>query len=60
MRIEYRFPCTTKHGPFKVVGTESPMETAMENALWHYNKAIEHDGYPPVDCFPEGTTATLL
>lgn len=59
MRIEYRFPCTTKHGPFTVVGTSSAMETAEENALWHYNNAIAHDGHSPVDRFPKGTLAKV-
>jgi hypothetical protein len=53
MRIEYRFPCTAKHGPFKVVGTSSAMETAAENALWHYNNTIAHDGFPPGGLFPQ-------
>jgi hypothetical protein len=56
MKIEFSFPCNRKHGPFKITGKASSMETAEENALWHYNKAIEHDGFAPVDSFPPGTT----
>ena len=59
MRIKYSFPCTTKHGPFTVVGTSSAMETAEENALWQYNSAIGHDGYSPVERFPKGTIAKV-
>lgn len=60
MKIEYRFPCNSKHGPFTVVGTSTAMETAEENALWQYNSAIAHDGYSPVESFPKGTTQKVL
>ncbi len=57
MKVEYSLPCTPKHGPFKIVGKSSAMETAEENALWSYNRTLEHDGSTPVDSFPKGTTA---
>ncbi len=59
MRIKYHFPCTAKHGPFTVFGTSSAMETAEENALWQYNKVLEHDGFSPMDHFPKGTIAKM-
>jgi hypothetical protein len=59
-KIEFSFPCNAKHGPFKIVGTASAMETAEENALWHYNQSIAHDGFSPVDVFPKGTTQKII
>lgn len=41
---------------FSVKGChDKPMETAYEEALWHYNNALAHDGFPPVKELPKGT-----
>ena len=50
-----KFPTTKNLGAFKHTVTESMYETKEENALWHFNNALEHDGLPPVNELPEGT-----
>lgn len=56
MNWEFSFPCTANLGPFKVTVTGIDSDTAKEQALWHYNRALAHDGNAPVDELPDGTT----
>lgn len=56
-KVQYRIPPTREMGSCSIVGTGSAVETARENALWHYNRAREHDGLPPVRSMPAGTVA---
>ena len=53
-------PPTSKMGSFTVNATASTNETFFENALWHYNKAREHDGLLPIQALPKGTTWVML
>ena len=43
-------------GNYSVVVSPSPMESKEEQALWHLNSAREHDGLPPRQCLPKGST----
>lgn len=58
MRKKYKviFPCTSQLGPFNCIVSDKPMETKEEEALWHYNKALEHDGMSPRSTLPKGTS----
>lgn len=54
------FPATNDLGSFTENNIfASFMESEEDNALWHYNKAREHDGLPPVKELPEGTKFEL-
>ncbi len=46
--------------PISYVVSGSYMETKEEEALWYYNKSREHDGLPPLDKLPKGTTFELI
>lgn len=35
--------------------TGSTMETPWQEAMWHYNRAREHDGLPAVSVVPKGS-----
>ena len=43
-------------GSFVGVCSQSLMESFVENALWHYNQAREHDGLPPLSEMPDNTS----
>lgn len=55
MKYKVTFPTTTKNGVYSIVAVETSMETKEENALWHYNNALAHDGIRSVDELPKGT-----
>jgi hypothetical protein len=38
------------------VSDDKFMETKEEEALWHLNSAREHDGLPPRERLPKGST----
>ena len=58
--IKYEIPATKEQSPYTLIGIESLMETARENALWQYNSARAHDGLPPVSNLPKGTVGTPI
>jgi len=60
MKIEYSIPPTRDLGSCIIVGKESPMESARDNALWEYNSMRAHDGLPPISSLPWGTTSKRL
>ncbi len=49
-------PITRNVSPVAIYCQAYSMETKEENALWDYNRIREHDGLPPLDTLPEGTT----
>lgn len=56
MKYKCIVPITSTLGPTILTCTEGLMESKEDNALWQYNKAREHDGNPPLDELPKGTT----
>ena len=60
MRIRYKIPTVRDQGPCIIVGVDSCIETAREDALWQYNRMREHDGQPPLAGLPLGTTSEVI
>jgi hypothetical protein len=56
MRQKYKvfFPITHDMGPCDYIVSDKSMETKEQEALWHYNKAREHDGLSPLSTLPKG------
>jgi hypothetical protein len=44
-----------KMSPISFTVSDKSMETKEEEALWHYNRARDHDGLPPLKRCPDGT-----
>jgi hypothetical protein len=56
MKYKAKFPLTMNMSPISYVVEDKTMESKEEEALWHYNKSREHDGLPPLERLPKGTT----
>ena len=48
-------PLTGDMSPYQTLARGTPMESVEANALWHYNRAREHDGLSPLQRLPAGT-----
>ena len=60
-RYRVTVPTTSDMSVFSCISTDSsPMESVHENALWHYNRAREHDGLPPLLRLPFNTRYEIL
>jgi hypothetical protein len=55
MKYLAKFPVTMKMSPISFTVSDKSMETKEEEALWHYNRARDHDGLPPLKRCPDGT-----
>jgi hypothetical protein len=53
-----KFPPTNQMSTIDYVVTETTMESKEEQALWHYNRSREHDGFPPLTRLPAGVKFT--
>jgi hypothetical protein len=51
-----KVPITRNVSPVTIYCKASAMETTEENALWDYNRIRAHDGLPPLESLPNGTT----
>lgn len=53
MKYKVVFPFIPDMGSFSpMIANSSSMESVEENALWHLNKAREHDGLKPLTKLP--------
>jgi hypothetical protein len=55
-----KVPTTRLMSSFSTVCEANSQETKEENALWDYNNARAHDGLPPLEKLPAGTTFTPI
>jgi len=55
MKFKVVIPVTDEMSPCYYIVSDKTMETKEEEALWHYNRSREHDGFGPVTELPKGT-----
>ena len=55
MKYKVNVPPTKEQGSYSCI-VSNRYESYRKDALWSYNKAREHDGLPPVERMPNGTT----
>ncbi len=60
MMYRFDFPLTRYMSSISFTGTDKLMESARAEALWHYNRAREHDGLAPVKQLPAGTRVVRI
>lgn len=58
--ITYKIPPTQHIGSYGTVGRGATTEEAYADALWDYNKCRAHEGQPPLEELPDGTTSKVL
>lgn len=56
MHYKFTVPPTMEQGSYRGICSNSGSETYRKNALWDYNSARAHDGLPPIERMPAGTT----
>lgn len=60
MKYRVYFPATMQMSPIDYIVKPTARESKEEQALWHYNRSREHDGYAPMDELPRGTRFEVI
>lgn len=55
MKYKVVVPATMEQGSYETIAEDEFNLTMKQHALWDYNSAREHDGFPPLRRMPKGT-----